>query len=58
MRVRTPQKYNLTQKELDVCPLENRDAEAAALKAAVTQQIEDAIAEAKAWMKTSRNLKR
>ena len=58
MRVRTPQKYNLTQEELDVCPLENMDAEAAALKAAVSAQIDTAMLEVKEWMKTSKNLKK
>jgi|TARA_R110000787_G_scaffold275475_1_gene384047 hypothetical protein len=58
MRVRTPQKYNLTQEELDVCPLENMDAEAAALKAAVSAQIDTAMREVKEWMKTSKNLKK
>ena len=58
MRVRTPQKYSLTQEELDVCPLENMDAEKAALKAAVNAQIDTAMREVKEWMKTSKNLKK
>lgn len=49
LRVRSLREINLSEQDLEMCSLENTEAESAALKAAVNLQIDKAIATAKQW---------
>ena len=56
LRLRSPREIKITQEELEMCSLENTEAEVEALRVAVNSQIDDAIEVAKLWTRTRKRI--
>ena len=56
LRLRSPREIKLTQEELEMCSLENQDAEREATRSAVNSTIDEAIETAKLWARTRKRI--